>query len=299
MRAVRLFHAGELEKRAVALSQPPRAPARSAAGRSPLHETQQAFDAVAARYGESNDDNPLLRAMRERVHETVRRYVPSGAHLLDLGCGPGADEEALAQAGYQVTAIDWSPAMVHAARERIRQAGLEGRVDVRQLGIHQVDRLAEHAFDAVCSNFGPLNCVPDLAAAARGLATRLRPRGVMVASVIGRICPWELALFLSRGDWPRLQIRFARGLVAVPLEGQRVWTQYYTPAAFVRPFAKAGFSLVGVRALGLLTPPPYMQTFAARHPTLVKRLQAVEDRIGSWPGVRQCGDHFLMVLRKA
>jgi SAM-dependent methyltransferase len=169
---------------------------------------------------------------------------------------------------------------------------------VQQLGIHQVDRLAAGTFDAVCSNFGPLNCVPDLAAVAKGLATRVRPGGVMVASVIGRICPWELALFLSRADWPRLRVRFARGLVAVPLEGQRVWTQYYTPAAFLRPFQEAGFSLVGVRALGLLTPPPYMQAFAARHPALVDRLQAVEDRIGAWPGVRQCGDHFLMVLRK-
>ena len=282
----------------MALSQPPRARSWGDRERS-LAETRQAFDAVATSYGQSNEDNPLLRAMRQRMLETVRCYVPSGSHLLDLGCGPGTDEEALAREGYQVTAIDWSPAMVREARERITRAGLESRVDVRQLGIHEVDQLAAHAFDAVCSNFGPLNCVPDLAAVARGLATRLRPNGVMVASVIGRICPWEVALFLSRGDWPRVRIRFARGLVAVPLEGQRVWTQYYTPAAFVRPFQKAGFSLVRVRALGLLTPPPYMQTFAARHPTLVERLQAIEDRIGGWPGVRQCGDHFLMVLRKA
>jgi SAM-dependent methyltransferase len=297
---VRLFNAGELETRAVALSEPP--PARQAPhgptpGR-PLAETRQAFNAVASSYSQSNDDNPLLRAMRERVLETVRRYVPSGSHLLDLGCGPGADEEALARGGYRVTAIDWSPAMVREARERIRQAGLDERVDVQQLGIHEVDRLAPRAFDAVCSNFGPLNCVPDLAAVARGLAMRLRPRGVMVASVIGRICPWEVALFLSRGDWPRVRVRFSRGLVAVPLEGRRVWTQYYTPAAFLRPFRDAGFSLVRVRALGLLTPPPYMQAFAARHPALVDRLQAVEDRIGDLPGVRQCGDHFLMVLRK-
>jgi SAM-dependent methyltransferase len=289
-----------LEKRAVALNHPSRSgPARSwVTSERPLADTRQAFDAVAASYGRSNDDNSLLCAMRQRVLETVLEFVPAESHLLDLGCGPGADEVALARAGYRITAIDWSPAMVRAALARISEAGLDGRVKVQQLGIHEIDRLEAAAFDAVCSNFGPLNCVPDLAAVARDLATRLRPRGMMVASVIGRICPWEVALFLSRGDWPRVRVRFARGLVAVPLEGQRVWTQYYTPAAFLRPFQQAGFSLVRLRALGLLTPPPYMQAFAARHPTLVERLQVIEDRIGTWPGVRQCGDHFLMVLRK-
>ena len=47
------------------------------------------------------------------------------------------------------------------------------------------------AFDAAFSNFGPLNCVEDLPAVARQLHEVLRPGGVLVASVIGRVCPWE------------------------------------------------------------------------------------------------------------
>lgn len=265
-----------------------------------LLQTQEAFDGVAASYHGSNAENRTLCAMRARAWEAVRAFVPPGSHVLDAGCGPGGDAEHLARQGYRVTAIDWSPAMVHEARRRVRAAGLADRVDVLHAGIHEIHRLApvDVAFDAVYSNFGPLNCVDDLPAAARLIALRLRPGGVLVASVIGRVCPWEIALYLSRGHVARAAIRFRRGLVPVPLEGHTVWTRYYTPGAFERIFAAAGFARVSLRALGLFAPPPYMQAFAARHPALMNLLQRLDDRAGAWPGVRAFGDHFLVVLRR-
>jgi SAM-dependent methyltransferase len=264
-----------------------------------LMETQRAFDGVASGYDRSNTENPTLCEMRERTRQAVEAVVPRGAHLLDLGCGPGSDAEHLAGRGYRVTAIDWSSAMVREARRRVWQSGMHGRVDVLHLGIHELDRLPLARFDAAYSNFGPLNCVPDPAAAARLIADRLRPGGVLVASVIGRLCPWEIALYLARGEWSRAGIRFRHGLVAVPLDGHTVWTRYYTPGAFERIFAAAGFTRVSLRTLGLLVPPPYLQAFAGRHPALVGALQRVEDRVGAWPAVRAWGDHFLIVLRKA
>ena len=142
-----------------------------------LLDTQQAFDSVAASYDRSNTENPILCAMRERVLAEVSRRVASRGRILDLGCGPGADDEWLARAGYRVTAIDWSPHMVEQARARMAAAGLSGQVRLQHLGIHQLDRLPIGVFDAAYSNFGPLNCVPDLSAAATEIAARLRPGG--------------------------------------------------------------------------------------------------------------------------
>ncbi len=122
-----------------------------------LLETQQAFDGVAADYHRSNVENPLLCAMRERTLAALAAQVRPGARILNLGCGPGSDDEVLARQGHRVTAIDWSPAMVAEARCRIQRAGLEDRVDVYHLGIHELDRLRPAVFDAACSNFGPLN----------------------------------------------------------------------------------------------------------------------------------------------
>lgn len=263
-----------------------------------LRDTQRAFDGVAAGYGRSNADNPMLRDMRERVRHVAEAVVPNGSHILDLGCGPGTDTVYFASRGYRVTAIDWSPAMVREAERRVRGVGVEGRADVLHLGIHELEQLSPARFDAAYSNFGPLNCVPDLQASARLIGDRLRRGGVLVASVIGRVCPWEVALHLARGQWSRASIRFRGGLVPVPLEGRQVWTRYYTPGSFERTFAAAGFSRVSLRTLGLLVPPPYLQAFAGRHPALVSALQRVEDRVGAWPAVRAWGDHFLIVLRK-
>ena len=261
-------------------------------------DTQRAFGGVAATYHDSNADNRIVRAMRERFWRTVGDCVPPGSHLLDLGCGPGTDEEFFAARGYRVTAIDWSLEMAEEARRRVRQAGVEDRVSIQHLGIQEVDRLAPATFDAACSNFGPLNCVVDLEAAARAIVRRLRPGGVLIASVIGRVCPWELALYFARGDWARMRVRFSLAPTPVPLESRTVWMRYYSPSSVTRIFAAAGFARVELRTLGLVVPPPYMQAFADRHPTFVAGLQRIEDRIGGWPGVRACGDHFLIVLRK-
>ena len=261
------------------------------------HDTQRAFDSVAAGYHRANEENPVLRAMRRQVIGVARRFVPAGSALLDLGCGPGTDLAELARSGYRVTAVDSSPRMVLEARGRADAEGLAG-VEVRHLGIEEIDRLAPRSWDAALSNFGPLNCVVDLPRAARRIGERLRPGGVLIASVIGRVCPWEIALYLSRRDWRRLRVRFARRAVPVPLNGGQVWTSYYTPGEFERPFVAAGFRREHLRALALFAPPPYLDAFAARHPRLVSRLQAADVRLGRFPGLRACGDHFLVVLRR-
>jgi SAM-dependent methyltransferase len=191
--------------------------------------------------------------------------------------------------------------MVEEAGRRVRDAGVADRVDIQHVGIHEIDRLerADAPFDAAYSNFGPLNCVADLPAAARSIADRLKPGGVLVASVIGRVCPWEIALYAARGDLSRAGIRFRRGLVPVPLRGRTVWTRYFSPHEFERICAAAGLVRVSLRALGLFVPPPYLQAFADRHSALVAALQRAEDLCGGWPVLRTWGDHFLMVLRKA
>ena len=42
--------------------------------------------------------------------------LPGGAHVLDLGCGPGIHAAAMIQRGLQVTAIDATPEFIAAAQ---------------------------------------------------------------------------------------------------------------------------------------------------------------------------------------
>ena len=264
-----------------------------------LAETRLAFDAVAPRYERDNAANPIIARMRARSIALVRERIPAGASLLDLGCGPGVDAVHLAQCGYSITAIDWSPEMARETAGRVAAEGLEGRIRVRTLGIHELDALAPASFDGAYANLGPLNCVPDLTAAAEAVGRRLRPGGRLIASVIGRICPWEIARYAASGNWRRVAVRFERRSVPVPLENHVVWTRYYRPAEFAAAFAPAGFRAMSVTALGLFLPPPYLQGFSSRHPRLVGWLDRLEARTAALPGLRQCGDHFLIDLMKA
>jgi SAM-dependent methyltransferase len=287
-----------VEERAMAIARGLRLQPERAPGDSPLLDTRAAFDGVAADYHRDNEDNVILRRMRRRVVAEIGRRLRAGDRLLDLGCGPGTDAEVFGRAGHHVTAVDWSPAMVHEATQRIERAGLERRVVVRQLGIQDLVALPPQPFDVAYSNFGALNCVPDLRAAARAIAQRLRPGGLLVASVIGRICPWEIAIFISRREWARARVRFSRAPVPVPLNGRTVWTQYYTPRECRRIFEPARLRVVSLRGLGVFVPPPYADAFASRHPALMKVLERCEDTCAGLPVLRGWGDHFLLVLRK-
>jgi SAM-dependent methyltransferase len=261
-----------------------------------LQDTQRAFDSVAADYDGPRGNNVLVQRMRRSLWETVGRELRPGARLLDLGCGTGIDALHFAQLGHPVDATDWSPAMVARTRARIADAAPPSEVRVHHLGIQELGSL-DGTFDGIYSNFGPLNCVPDLAATADACARLLVPGGALVFSVMGRVCPWELGHYLLRGRFRRAAVRAARGATSVGMNRHTIWTRYYLPREFHRPFASR-FALTHHRALGLFAPPPYLVAFHDRHPRWCEGLARLDDRVGAWPVLRGMGDHFLMVMRR-
>src|SRR5260370_869991 len=82
-------------------------------------------------------------------------------------------------------------------------------------------------YDGAYSNLGPLNCVPALREVSRECARLLRPGGTLVFTVIGRVCPWEIAHYLRRRQYARIKVRFARGSVPVSMNKHTIWTRYY------------------------------------------------------------------------
>jgi len=261
-----------------------------------LLDTQRAFDSVAPDYDGPRGNNALIQRMRVQLWDTVQRELPPGSRLLDLGCGTGLDAVEFARRGYGVLATDWSPQMVERTHARAIASGLSGRVATAHVGVQQLDRLSGE-FDGIYSNFGPLNCAPDLAAVANDCARLLRPGGKLVFSVIGRFCPWELAHYAVRGRFTRAAVRFARKPMAVGMNRHVIWTRYYAPREFHRAFT-AHFALASYRALSLFLPPPYLVEFCHRHPKASERLGRLDDRLGGWPLLRGMGDHFLIVMRR-
>ncbi len=265
-----------------------------------LADTQAAFDSVADSYDGPRGNNLLIQRMREQSWRTIESRVPAPAQLLDLGCGTGIDALHFADLGYGVLATDWSPQMVARAAARTSSAPGHGSLQAIRVGAHELQRLEGASggrFDAAYSNFGPLNCIPDLPATSRECARLLKPHGLLIFTIIGRLCPWELWHYLLQGRGARARVRFERDMTAVNLNRHKVWTRYYTPREFYRCFA-GEFELVEHRALSLFLPPPYLLDFYQRAPRRSRALAWLDDHLGGLPLLRSAGDHFLMVLRR-
>jgi 2-polyprenyl-3-methyl-5-hydroxy-6-metoxy-1,4-benzoquinol methylase len=273
-------------------------PQQSALTSLELRDTQEAFDSVAADYDGPRGNNSMIQEMRTEMWRWLDATFAPGSRLIDIGCGTGLDAVRMARLGYHVTATDWSLQMVERTVDRAERENLTARVRAFPIGAQELSRLeGDEAYDGAYSNLGPLNCVPDLRAVADECARLLKPGGALVFAVIGRICPWEIGHYLRCGRWARLRIRYARDFVPVGMNGRTIWTHYYAPREFYRPFAPH-FALEHFRALCLFVPPPYLTWVGDRYPHWLARLWRLDRLAAGWPLLRGMGDHFLMVMKK-
>jgi SAM-dependent methyltransferase len=263
-----------------------------------LDETRDAFDSVAADYDGPRGNNAMIQDMRREMWRWLDATFAPASRLIDLGCGTGLDAVSMALKGHHVTATDWSPQMVHRTQDRATREGVAERVSALAIGGHELHRLpAAGTFDGAYSNLGPLNCVPDLADVSRESARLLKPGGMLLFSVIGRVCPWEVVHYLKQRRWARAAVRFSPGVVPVGMNRHTIWTRYYTPREFYRAF-RQDFTLEHFRGLCLFAPPPYMTSVRDKHPRLNERLWRLDRRVAGWPVLRGMGDHFLILMKK-
>jgi ubiquinone/menaquinone biosynthesis C-methylase UbiE len=263
-----------------------------------LRDTQEAFDSVAADYDGSRGNNDLIQDMRRETWRWLDATFAPGSRLIDLGCGTGLDAVRMAKLGHFVTATDWSPQMVSRTKDRAERERVTERVTALTVGAHELHLLdAAALYDGMYSNLGPLNCVPDLADVSRECARLLKPGGALVFTVIGRVCPWEIAHYLRRRRWARAAVRFARDIVPVSMNNHTIWTRYYGPREFYRAF-KPNFALEHFRGVCLFAPPPYLTSVRDKYPHLYEWLWHMDRRMSGALLLRGMGDHFLIVMRK-
>lgn len=265
--------------------------------------TAEGFAEAARTYDQDEDGNILLVWMRERAARIMARAFPPGSTLIELGCGTGIEAARLVAGGHRLVLTDVSPGMLEKAVPKVsavRDGGLLGAHQMPAARIGElVERYGRASFDGAYSSFGPLNCEPDPAPVARGLAELVRPGGRVVLSVINRICPTEMmwyALHLNLKE----ATRRVRGPVlarAVPGGTLSVMTYYYSPADYIRAFSPH-FRVLGYGALPVILPPPYLAHLMARVPRLFKALGRADDLVARLPLFRSMGDHFLMELER-
>ncbi len=118
----------------------------------------------------------------ERARRDVAALVEPGWRVLDIGCGTGALAVLLARRGAQVVGVDIAPSMLAIAARRVREAGLERRVELRELGAAELDSaFPDESFDCITSSLMFSELSPDeMDYTLRQCHRLLRPGGRLV-----------------------------------------------------------------------------------------------------------------------
>jgi SAM-dependent methyltransferase len=252
------------------------------------------FDDAASAYDVTFTASVLGRSLRELAWERLDAALAGAGRILEIGCGTGEDAVHLARRGAHVLATDASPAMLRVAEEKAKRLGCAGQIDfscvpMERLGVE----LAGQRFDGVWSNFGAINCVPNLGALVADLAALLVPGGRLAWVVMGRHVPWEWAWFLARGDRRKAFRRLADG--GAVWRGARI--VYPTPAELERTLAPY-FAATRRSALGLVLPPSYASAWLERRPRALRSLVRVERAAQRWQAAAALADHYIFEARR-
>jgi cyclopropane-fatty-acyl-phospholipid synthase len=153
-----------------ALGWPPRPPAEEARLRGLRHSVRRDRQAISHHYDVGNEfyrlllgpsmvyscayyadpSTPLEDAQRAKLDLVCRKLgLARGMRLLDIGCGWGALVlHAAAEYGVTAVGVTLSSAQTALARERVTDAGLDGRVEIRLQDYRDVD---DGPYDAIAS----------------------------------------------------------------------------------------------------------------------------------------------------
>jgi ubiquinone/menaquinone biosynthesis C-methylase UbiE len=136
------------------------------------------FDTAADRYDRHYDHRTRAgRLLRQRLAATVELLGAPAGDVLDVGMGAGRLCVELDRAGWRVSGVDLSPAMVAAARKRLPHIAdrlVEGPIEDLPF--------ADASFDAVTATGVLEYATRDLPGAVAELARVLRPGGIAVVS---------------------------------------------------------------------------------------------------------------------
>ncbi|MDL1909488.1 class I SAM-dependent methyltransferase [Chloroflexi bacterium CFX6] len=275
-----------------------RPPADAAQGPIPmpdLNAVDLGFSRKADIYDAYCESHPVVRWTRTIIREEVVRSLQPGGSILELNAGTGADAAYFVGRGYRVHATDLAGGMISAIRHKINTLNAGNRFTVQQLSFTELDRVEGAPYDLVFSNFGGLNCIPDLRAVTKHLQAILKPGGRVVWVIMPPVCPWELIQIL-RGKFRVAARRLDPNGVLANVEGARVRTWYFTPRRVHQAFP-SDFRLVHQRSLSLFCPPSFMDRFPQRFPRLARRLMQLDERLGIRPPFNAWGDFVLYTFR--
>lgn len=252
----------------------------------------EAFSAQSVIFDAIDRENAIIQWMRQKVYNHVDQLLTKPSHILELNAGTGIDALHFASQGHTVHATELAEGMVS---ELTRKTSHESNITVQQCDFTQLDNVQVGPFDLVFSNFGGLNCIPDLKAVTQHLQPLLKPGAFVTWVLIPRFCPWEVAHAL-KGNFKLAFRRFKKGGSQAHVEGKYFQCYYFSASEMLQALG-SDFQLYRQEHLALFVPPPYQERFPQRWPGLFRMLQRWDNATKSWPLLRHWGDHIIVTAQ--
>lgn len=252
----------------------------------------EAFSRQAPKFDAIDRENLTIQWMRQRVYGHVDALLAPGSRILELNAGTGIDALHFARQGHSVHATEMAEGMLDQLRAKV--TGNPG-ITVQACDFTRLDTVKAGPFDMVFSNFGGLNCIPDLRVVARHLPGLLRPGGLVTWVLMPRFCPWEVAHVL-KGNFRLAFRRFRSGGAVASVEGMPFRCYYFSGRDVMRALGP-DFRPVRQEHLGLFVPPPYHENFPIKWPRPFKLFQQMDGATKGWPILRNWGDHVIITAQ--
>lgn len=253
------------------------------------------FSRKAEVYDAYCEGHPVIRWARDVVRREVIQHLKINESILELNAGTGADAAYFVQQGYRVHATDVAGGMVSAIQNKIKISNAQDRFSAQKVSFTELEKIKGAPYDLVFSNFGGLNCIPDLHSVTKFLNQMVKPRGYVVWVIMPPVCPWELAQVM-RGKFRVATRRLNPRGVLANVEGAKVMTWYHAPKKVVEAFMPE-FQLVQKQTLSLFCPPSYMDRFPHRFPRLTQSLLQLDGRLGCRFPFNNFGDFIVYTFR--
>jgi ubiquinone/menaquinone biosynthesis C-methylase UbiE len=262
-----------------------------------LSAVNRAFTLQSVGYDTYDASNKILIWMRKRVRRHIMHYLREGDAILELNAGTGLDALFFVQQGHSVLATDLSDGMIQKIEEKIISNNLGEKLRVKQCSYTNLNDLKGETFDYVFSNFGGLNCIPDLSVVTSEVRSLLNPGAVITFVIMPPICPWEIGKIV-KGKWKDAFRRFQKEGAMAHLEGEYFPTFYFKPAEVMKAFGN-DFKQLRLEGLATFSPPPHVDRFPEKYPRTYKVLTKVDELTSLFPVFRSYTDHFILTVQYA
>jgi len=212
-----------------------------------LNAVKEFHERTAEEY-DKDYNTPYWRLYHEITWHNVKQFLPErkSAVILDAGGGTGYWTIRLAKLGYRIVLTDIAENMLKVAREKIRAADLQAKVETRIVDIRDMSCFKSDYFDMALAEGDPVSYCLDAEKAIKELTRVVRPRTHVIVSVDSKLS--FVPRLIAEKSFGKLSRLLRTGFLKGDFDFQA-----FTPEELKTLFERSGLKVVRIIGKPVLT----------------------------------------------